>query len=118
MGEAIIDYIKLERPMKIKGNDDYIFIKTIYPFVNLDANVSFSETIKKALSDSNIPLDKYRKKGTHSFRYSLATELLNESVPVKIISSILGHSNENSTKTYLEINKNCLKNCFIEEDYE
>ena len=118
VGEAIIDYIKLERPIKIRGNDDYVFIRTKYPLVKLDASLSFNEVIKKSLIKCNIPLDKYNKIGTHSFRHSLATELINEQVPVTIIASILGHNNDNSTKTYLGINKKSLALCFIGEDYE
>ena len=118
VGEAIIDYIKLERPIKIRGNDDNVFIRAKYPLVKLDAGLSFNEVIKKALIKCNIPLDKYNKIGTHSFRHSLATELINEQVPVTIIASILGHNNDNSTKTYLEINKKSLALCFIGEDYE
>ena len=118
VGEAIIDYIKLERPIKIRGNDDNVFIRAKYPLVKLDAGLSFNKVIKKALIKCNIPLDKYNKIGTHSFRHSLATELINEQVPVTIIASILGHNNDNSTKTYLEINKKSLALCFIGEDYE
>ena len=108
----------MERPIKIRGNDDNVFIRAKYPLVKLDAGLSFNEVIKKALIKCNIPLDKYNKIGTHSFRHSLATELINEQVPVTIIASILGHNNDNSTKTYLEINKKSLALCFIEEDYE
>lgn len=118
VGEAIINYIQLERPIKIRNNNDYIFIRTKYPLVKLEKDFSFSTVIKNTLIKCNIPLDKYKTKGTHSFRYSLATELINEQVPVKIIASILGHNNINSTKTYLEINKQSLANCFIGEDYE
>ena len=118
VGEAIIDYIKLERPIKIRGNDDYIFIRSYYPLTKISENYSFNEIIKRALIECNIPLDKYKQKGTHSFRHTIATELINEQVPVKIIASILGHNNVNSTKTYLEVNKQSLSLCFIGEDYE
>lgn len=118
VGEAIIDYIQKERPAKIRGNDDYIFIRHKYPLTKLSKNYTLSEVIKKVMIATRIPLDKYKQKGLHSFRFTLATELLNENVPTDIISSVLGHSNLNSTKTYMRVNKNNLEKCFIEVDYD
>ena len=118
VGEAIINYIRLGRPMKIRNNEDFIFVRNIYPLTKLNNSYTFNDIIKRHMIKCNISLDKYKSKGTHSFRYALATELINEKVPVNIISSVLGHSNSNSTKVYLEINKNALSSCFIGEDYE
>lgn len=118
VGDAIIDYIKKERPIKIRGNDDYIFIRHIYPLTKLSNYYSLTSIIIKAMIATGISPDKYKQKGLHSFRFTLATELLNENVPTDIISSVLGHSNLNSTKTYMRVNKNNLEKCFIEVDYE
>lgn len=118
IGEAIIDYIQKERPIKIRGNDDYIFIRHTYPLTKLSNGYHIGKVINKVMIATGIPLDKYKQKGLHSFRFTLATELLNENVPTDIISSVLGHSNLNSTKNYMKVNKNNLEKCFIEADYD
>lgn len=118
VGEAIIDYINNERPMKIKNTNDYIFIRKSSPLTKLSNDYSAFPTITKAIKELNIDINKYPKKGLHSFRFTLATEMLNNEVPLNIISSSLGHSNINSTKTYLKINTKNLMKCFIEVNHE
>ena len=118
VGEAIIEYIKEERPFKIKNENDYIFIRHRYPLTKLSRDFSLSYVIEDIFKVIDIPNDKYKQKGLHSFRFTLATELLNENVPIDIISSIVGHSNLNSTKTYIKVSDNNLQKCFLEVDYE
>lgn len=118
VGNAIIDYIKNERPHMIKDKEEYIFIRHRFPFDCLSAGYNGIDIIKRAAERCNVNMKKYKKKGTHNFRYTLATELLNNEVPSNIISSILGHSNIKTTKTYLRIDEKHLKNCFVEDIYE
>lgn len=118
VGESIINYIKKERPFKIKNDNEYIFIRHRFPFEKLSNKNNFNDIISKAFDFYNIPNDKYKKRGLHSFRFRLATELLNNEVPVDIISTILGHSNTNSTNTYLSVNEKKLRLCFIEDEDE
>jgi site-specific recombinase XerD len=57
--------------------------------------------------------EKGTQKGLRVFRYSLATTLLAEGVPVPIIASILGHSNKESTNIYLSADEVHLKECAL-----
>ena len=118
IGDAIIDYIKYERPFKIKKEDDYIFIRHIFPYIKLSDSFPFHHIIKRAANKTNIDLSKYEKKGIHSFRRTLATNLLNDNIPITTISSTLGHCNIDSTKQYLRTNKEKLKECFCEVEDE
>ena len=118
VGEAIIEYIKNERPFRIKTEDDFIFIRHRYPLINLNNEFSLTYIIKGALTNLGIPDKKYYQAGLHSFRFTLATEMLNKEVPADIISSVLGHSNLNSQKSYTRVNKNNLLKCFVEANYE
>lgn len=118
IGDAIIDYIKYERPFKIKKEDDYIFIRHIFPYIKLSNSFSFHHIIKRVANKTEIDLSKYEKKGIHSFRRTLATNLLNNNVPITTISSTLGHCNIDSTKQYLRTNEEKLKECFCEVDDE
>ena len=118
VGEAIIDYIKNERPFKIRDENENIFIRHRYPLTNLTYEFSLTTIIEKALIKSGVPKGKYKQRGLHSFRFTIATELLNENIPVEIISSVLGHSNLNSQKTYTRVNNDNLRKCFVEANYE
>lgn len=118
IGDAIIDYIKYERPFKIKKEDDYIFIRHLFPYIKLSDSFSFHHIIKRVANKIGIDLSKYEKKGIHSFRRTLATSLLNNNVPITTISSTLGHCNIDSTKQYLRTNEEKLEECFCEVEGE
>ena len=118
IGDAIIDYIKYERPFKIKKEDDYIFIRHIFPYIKLSDSFSFHHIIKRVANKIGIDLSKYEKRGIHSFRRTLATSLLNNNVPITTISSTLGHCNIDSTKQYLRTNEEKLEECFCEVEGE
>ena len=118
IGDAIIDYIKYERPFKIKKENDYIFIRHIFPYIKLSDSFSFNHIIKRVANKTGIDLSKYEKKGIHSFRRTLATSLLNDNIPITTISSTLGHCNIDSTKQYLRTNEKNLIKCFCEVDDE
>ena len=78
-----------------------------------------SLTITKICNVGNIDISNKRKKGIHSFRFSLATQMLNKQIPLDIISSSLGHSTINSTNHYLSLDyKNLVKCCMEAFVYE
>lgn len=113
IGWALIDYIKNSRPSSELRN---IFI---------DHNNVFSPvkrmtlTITKICDIGNIDITNKRKKGIHSFRFSLATQMLNKQTPLDIISSSLGHSTINSSNHYLSLDaKNLVKCCMEAFVYE
>lgn len=118
VGEAIIEYIQKERPFKIRSKDENIFIRHRFPLVSLNSGFSLTETVKTALINSGVSVDKYQQIGLHSFRFTLATELLNEETSADIISSVLGHYNPNSQKSYTRVNRQNLRKCFVEANYE
>lgn len=55
-----------------------------------------------------------RKKGSHSLRHSLATNLLKCNEPMPVISEILGHSTTESTMTYLRVDYDLLRRCALD----
>ena len=56
---------------------------------------------------------KNRKKGAHALRHSLATNMLQNDITMPVISSILGHSTTESTKTYLAVDIKHLLECAL-----
>ena len=55
-----------------------------------------------------------KKRGPHALRHSLASRLLEEKVPLPVISEILGHTNTETTATYLSISIDQLRHCALE----
>lgn len=113
VGWALIDYIKNSRPI---SDSRFIFLN----HNNLLLPVKHTNlTIKKICEIGNIDISNKRKKGIHSFRFSLATQMLNKQTPLDIISSSLGHSTINSSNHYLSLDaKNLVKCCMEAFIYE
>ena len=113
VGWALIDYIKNSRPI---SDSRFIFLN----HNNLLLPVKHTNlTIKEICEIGNIDISNKRKKGIHSFRFSLATQMLNKQTPLDIISSSLGHSTINSSNHYLSLDaKNLVKCCMEAFVYE
>ena len=113
VGWALINYIKNSRPI---SDSRFIFLNhndLLLPVKHTNL------TIKEICEIGNIDISNKRKKGIHSFRFSLATQMLNKQTPLDIISSSLGHSTINSSNHYLSLDaKNLVKCCMEAFIYE
>jgi site-specific recombinase XerD len=110
---AIIDYLKNSRP---KSNSDYIFLgikNGIMPITNTCMHQIVSKYFEKAGIDISM-----RKHGPHAMRHSLASSLLNTNTPMHVIKEVLGHSNINTTKMYLNIDIDAMRAVALEVPYE
>jgi len=109
VGWTIIDYIKV-RP---KCNNEYLFVKINYPFEKLTEFSKFNKYFNKI----DAQIDENNKKGIHNLRHSLAKNMLDNDIPIEIISSTLGHSNcDVTSNTYIKIDVKSLKKCALEVD--
>ena len=107
VGWAIIDYINKSRP---KCNNEYLFVKMNYPFEKLKQFTNFNKYFDKC--DFKI---EDTKKGIHNLRHSFATNLLDNDIPIHIISSVLGHKfTDTTSNTYLKIDVKNLKKVCLE----
>ncbi len=110
VGWAIIDYIKHSRP---KCNNEYLFVKAKYPFEKMEQFSCFHKYFDKA----DIEVNEGNEKGIHNLRHSFATNMLDNDIPIHIISSVLGHSDINTTSsTYIKIDTKNLKKVCLEVD--
>ena len=57
-----------------------------------------------------------QKHGLHSLRSTLALVLLENGTPLPVISEALGHQNIQTTRFYLKIDMNGLRNCVIDPE--
>ncbi len=109
VGDAIIDYIRYARPVVDSKN---IFMKMIPPFKPI-SSPTLGSIVTKYLKEARIPIGG-RKHGPHALRFSLTGRLLENKTPLPIISEILGHTNTNTTMSYLRIDIAALRQCNIE----
>ena len=58
--------------------------------------------VRKYISQAGI-VTTGRKKGPHSLRSSMASSMVNDSVPYETVRRILGHSSDNAIKHYARI---------------
>jgi len=110
VGEAVIDYIRYSRP---KSDEPYVFLKLNAPNDVMLPN-SIHSTVHTRLKSAGIKIPSGKKHGPHALRHSLASALLENNVPMPTITEALGHSNTESTSTYMKINIAKLRECAVE----
>jgi site-specific recombinase XerD len=109
VGEAMIDYIRNGRP---KSDSKTIFLTAIAPYTIISVpgiSCIVSRIIYKAGIDT-----KDRHHGSHCLRHSLATRLLKQGTTLPVISDVLGHSDSQTTMTYLNVDINSLLQCSLD----
>lgn len=110
IGEAVIDYLKYGRP---KSELPYIFLHVNSPYDRLNRSTLHS-IICLYFRRAGIQYEKERKHGPHALRHSLAGVLLEKKTPIPVISEVLGHRSTESTRYYLRIDINSLRQCTLE----
>jgi|LGOV01.1.fsa_nt_gb site-specific recombinase XerD len=106
----LIDYLKNSRP---KVDDDHILITLCAPFTSYAKNQSLQRIVTKYMQKADIDFS-YRHHGTHALRYSLASGMLNENIPISSISGVLGHGTISTTNLYLTLNENDFRKISLE----
>lgn len=110
VGEAIIDYLKYGRP---QSELPFIFLHVSHPYDRMNRSTLHS-IICLYLRRAEISCGDKRKHGPHALRHSLAGILLEKKIPVPVISEVLGHTNTESTRYYLRIDMNSLRQCALD----
>ena len=109
IGNSIFDYITKERP---SVESDYLFLSEPYPHRPLQ-NRSIGTISNKIYAAANIRTNKGDRRGTHLFRFNVASTLLQNGISRPVISQTLGHSNPNSLDAYLYTDFEHLKECAL-----
>lgn len=110
IGWALIDYLKSGRP---NTSSEYVFVRHSAPFEAFAPNAAMSRILVKYIREAGIPITRETPLGMHSLRHTLASTLLEENVPLPVISEILGHTSLKSTNIYLHIDYDRLRECAL-----
>lgn len=115
VGWALIDYLENGRP---KVDSPYIFLRHLAPIEPFSDEDRLHQIITKYMKLAKIPISPKKRVGMHSLRHTLATLMLETGSPLEIISSTLGHSELDSTSTYIRSSVEMLRECVLdfEED--
>ncbi len=111
IGWAVIDYIKNGRPKYYET--DIIFLKHMPPFEPIGHNNHMGNLIQRYMRKAGIDQRHKKHSGFHSLRHSVGSMLLEMETPLPVITSILGHSDSNTTAVYLKTDLHKLKECIL-----
>lgn len=115
VGWAIIDYLKYGRP---KSNSKCIFVQHRAPYDKFSEYSHFYIMINKYLKAAGVSPPEGCRRGMHALRFSLASNLLSQNVPIHVVAQVLGHENINTTTIYTKIDMPQLSMCALEVPYE
>lgn len=109
VGNAIIDYLKHGRP--VTDSEEIIVSAESAKKGRPLSTPTVHSIVAKYMHKANIKNWKNKKHGPHSLRHSLATNMLKRNVSMPIISTVLGHQDTESTKVYLKVDVEKLRQC-------
>lgn len=109
MSNAIVDYVRNERP---KSDSPILFLSKVKRKNGTTYGCSIYNIVEKIYKKANIRQGKARK-GVHLFRHMVADKMMNSGTDISIISGILGHKNPQSTEKYMSTNVDQLRMCAL-----
>lgn len=111
VGWALIDYLKNGRPSASKESRVFVLMRA--PYTGFSDNDNLGQIIYKYAHKAGISQCRSRY-SMHMFRYTLASTMLSNNTPLPVVSSILGHSQLDTTKIYTKIDLPQLELCPLE----
>jgi integrase len=109
VGNAIADYLDNVRP---ECDCENVFVTTSAPYVPLSKS-ALSGAVKRTAANAGIEWEPHERKGYHSFRHAMATNLLAADISPDMIAEVLGHASPKSTKPYYSTNIEQLRMCAV-----
>jgi site-specific recombinase XerD len=110
IGNAVADYILNSRP---KTSFKNIFLSIKSPIRPITCGIS-SSLVKKYLTKSGLTKDSLDGKSFHALRRTVGTRLVEAKVPLPEVAQILGHKKIDSTKRYIDLNIDMLRECCLD----
>jgi integrase len=109
VGNAIMTYLLNDRP---KLSSPKLFLRYDAPYRPLEGHSSCYAITKKVFDLAGIREGNQRK-GLHLLRHHTASKMLSKGVAIQTISSLLGHTDPDTTKLYLSTDREKLLGCCL-----
>ena len=109
IGNAIYDYITMERP---QSDSKRIFLCERTPCKPISAG-TVGNAAGKLYGAASVRQGQQDRKGAHLFRHNLATSFSRHDIPHPVISATLGHVDPDSLDHYLFADISHLRDCAI-----
>jgi site-specific recombinase XerD len=113
VGAALIDYLKSGRPQTAHRE---VFLKVNPPFDPFKENSNLYHIITYWRRLAGITFRTPHKRGIHSLRHTLATQLQKEGTPITTIAAILGHTSLESTRIYAKADVEALRSVALDPE--
>lgn len=110
MGNRLVRYLKESRP---KSSFEEVFL-TSHKKCPINNTAALCDMVAKALKKAGLRLPAGIPVGTHLFRHSFASRLLEKECPFKHIADLLGHRNLDSTFIYTKVDLKSLEKVCLE----
>ena len=107
IGEALKEYILHGRP---DSESEYIFLRTYAPYPKLSRSALY-KSFNKYRFALGLP-----RCGFHDLRRALGTSLVTTGIPVTTVAQVLGHRNLESTKQYISLDVEHLRDVGLNLD--
>lgn len=112
VGNAIAEYILHSRH---KTENPYIFLRleNTVSMTPLDPT-SFNGYLRKYMEAAGITRIGWDGKSFHAFRRTAGTRMITSGVPISTVSQILGHTNIESSKHYISLDTEKMRECCLD----
>jgi site-specific recombinase XerD len=108
VGEAILEYLRNGRPQTAARE---IFVRAVAPYLPIQGYAVYHIVVDR-LHDAGISVS--GKQGPHALRHACAVSLLGAESSLKTIADVLGHRSLCSTKQYLKLSMDELREVGLE----
>jgi len=86
------------------------------PFEAFGRDANLHNIITKYTRLAGIHVPQGNRRGMHSLRHTLASNMLEQGTPLPVISEILGHISSKSINVYLSTSTEGLRKCLIDPE--
>ncbi len=94
----LLDYLKNGK--NPSANKEYVLSTMYAPYTKFNNTSSIYRMVSRAMKIAGINFEN-KHHGPHALRHSLATNMINNNVPISAISNVLGHSSTKTTNIYI-----------------
>ena len=110
----LLDYLKNGRHPSV--DKEYILTTLCAPYTKINSSSSIHRVLTRTMDLAGVSYEG-KHHGPHSLRHSLATNMINNNVPISAISQVLGHSSSKTTEIYITKDTTHLRELSLEVPY-